>query len=138
MKGSKNLDVVKCAYSALDADDLQTFLEFCAPDIEWLYPPTKEIPYGGRWMGHEGVTRFLATHDKAEDILEWTHSEMITQGDRVVVLGHYRGKAKPAGSVWEADFVNVLTVRDWTIQRFEAFFDTAAAVAARTQQLVRS
>lgn len=137
MNESQNLGVVKQAYAALDRDDVQAFLEACSPDIEWLYPPTKWIPYGGRWSGPEGVERFLDEHDAAEEILEWTPSDFIAQGDRVVVLGHYRGLPKPDGREWQTDFVDVLTVRDSKIVRFEAFFDTAAAVEARTAQKVR-
>ena len=132
MSESENLAVVRRAYSALDADDVETFLAECAPDIEWLYPPTPGIPYSGLWSGPEGVERFLETHDEVEEILEWTRSQFIAQGDWVVVLGHYRGAPKPAGQEWETDFVDVLTMCDGKIARFEAFFDTAAGVEARS------
>lgn len=136
MSESENLAVAQTAYAALERDDTESFLASCADDVEWLYPPTEGIPYGGRWSGRDGVERFLEVHESAEEILEWTRTEFIAQGDRVAVLGRYRGMPKPAGRAWETDFVDVLTVRGGKIARFEAFFDTAAAVRARSPEVV--
>lgn len=52
-----------------------------------------------------------------------------------VVLGHYRGKPKPAGQEWETNYVDVLTVEQGIIKRFEAYFDIAAAIRSRKAKL---
>jgi ketosteroid isomerase-like protein len=127
-----NIALVKRAYEALEADEVDRFLEFCSRDIDWVYPSSAALSYGGHWHGHEGVRRFLEAHDSAEEILEFVTADVVAGRDKVVVQGHYKGRVKPAGGEWETDFMHVLTVREGKITRFTAAFDTAAAAAART------
>ena len=93
-------------------------------------PGRRLLPYGGLWRGHDGVRAFSAAHDEAEEILGFETTDMIASGDRVAVLGTFEGRAKPDGQVWRTEFVHVLTVRDEHLQRWEAYFDSAAAVHA--------
>jgi uncharacterized protein len=126
-----NIELTKRAYAALDEDDIAGFLQFAHPQIEWRYPDTEEVEFKGTWRGHEGVERFMETHDQAEEILELTTNQFVAQDDRVVVLGFYRGRAKSTGKEWQTDFAHVLTFAEGKIRRFQALFDTAAAVRAR-------
>lgn len=131
MVESPAITLVKRAYAALEAEDIPGFLELCAPDIVWDYPAVKELAFGGIWRGHEGVARFFEAHDEAEEIRELTTHELIAEGERVVVFGFYRGRARSSGREWETRFVHTQIVRNGKIQRFEGYFDTAAAVKAR-------
>lgn len=131
MSDSENAGLLKQAYELLIRDDVPGFLKRCARDAEWHYPEVAQLPYGGRWPGHHGIERFLETHDEAEEILDFRPEEYIVEGDRVVALGYFQGRAKPQGRIWDTRFVHVVTFRDGNIQRFEAYFDTAAAVEAR-------
>ena len=96
------------------------------------YPGSGSLPYGGVWQGREGVARFLDVHDEAEEILRFDVMRMIGEGDTVLVLGEFVGRAKPGGSEWSTRFVHQLTFADADLLRWEAFFDSAAAVAARS------
>jgi len=82
------------------------------------------------WVGPEEVARFLEAHDGAEEILEFRPGAAVADGDRVVVFGFFRGRAKPSGHSWQTDFVHAMTVDGGQLRRFEAYFDTAAAVTA--------
>jgi uncharacterized protein len=128
-----NLDLVRRAYDALDRDDIPAFLELCATDAEWAYPAEGRLPYGGRWRGQDEITRFFDTHDEAEEILDFRVDEMLADGDLVSALGSFRGRAKPSGRVWETRFAHAITIRGGLIQRFEAYFDTDAAVQAHAE-----
>ena len=132
MNETDNLNVVREAYAALDSDDVPAFLSLCTHDVQWIYPTNRKLRYGGSRRGLGGVEDFLEAHDSEEEILEFEASEMIAHADRVLVLGHYSGKAKTSGRDWETDFVHLLIVRDGKIARFQAYFDTAAAVDARS------
>ena len=122
-------------YAALDADDVPRFLELCAEDVSLHYPANDSLAYGGAWEGRPGVARFLDTHDEAEEILDFEVEQMVADGDGVVVIGHFAGRAKPDGGEWSTRFVHLLTITDGQLRRWEAFFDTAAAVAARPGRL---
>lgn len=124
------IEVVQRGYKALTDDDVGAFLELCAPDAEWLYPADGKLPYGGAWRGRDAVAAFLDAHDRAEDIIELTIDDFVVGGDRVVALGLFRGRAKSTGAQWETRFVHVITVDQGMWRRFEAYFDTAAALEA--------
>lgn len=125
-----NLEVVRRVYDALEQDDVAALLGLCDPTVEWSYPAEGVLPYGGSWRGADGTAGFLEAHDAAEEILDFHVDEMVANGDRVVVYGFFRGRAKPSGVTWETRFVHTIALLDGRMRRLEACFDTAAAVAA--------
>jgi hypothetical protein len=118
-------------YAALDADDVARIVAVCADDVTVRYPADGRLPYGGSWEGRKGIEQFLDAHDAAEEIVEFEVRRMIAEGDTVIAIGHFVGRAKPDGGQWSTDFVHQLTITDGRLQRWEAFFDTAAAISAR-------
>ena len=118
-------------YAALEAEDVPRILGLCADDVSVRYPADGRLPYGGSWEGRRGVEQFLDAHDAAEEILEFEVRRMVADGDTVIAIGHFAGRAKPDGREWSTEFVHELTITDGRLRRWEAFFDTAAAVAAR-------
>lgn len=125
-----NLALVERGYEALERDDIPALLELCAPEAEWRYPAEGELPYGGRWLGRDAIKQFMDTHEEAEEILDFRIDDMLAGDDRVVVLGFFRGRAKPTGRVWETRFVHTVDVGNGQWLRLEAYFDTAAALRA--------
>lgn len=119
-------------YAALERDDVPGFLALCAEDVSFRYPAEGRLPYGGSWEGRGSVARFLETHDAAEEILAFEVHRMLAEGETVIVLGYFAGRAKPNGGAWSTQFVHHLTITDGLLRRWEAFFDSAAAVEART------
>ena len=120
--------LVDAFYAALD--DVPALLRLCAADAEFRYPAEGRLAYGGRWQGHDQIVRFLEAHDDEEEILDFAVREVLGREGRLVALGTFRGRAKPTGRIWETDFVHAITARDGRVLRFEAYFDTAAAVDA--------
>ena len=118
-------------YAALDAEEIDGFLALCADDVEVRYPADGALPYGGQWHGRDGVAAFLEAHDAAEEILLFEHGPMISDGDTVIALGTFAGRAKASGREWSTRFAHVLTFTGDGLRSWEAFFDTAAALAAR-------
>lgn len=123
-------ETAELVYEALDADDVPRFVALCADDTSVHYPAAGRLPYGGTWHGPEGVTAFLDAHDAAEEILRFEVDQMVVDGETVIAIGRFGGRAKPAGAEWSTPFVHLLTIRDGRLRRWEAFFDTAAAVEA--------
>ncbi len=117
-------------YAAIEADDSDAILALCADDMEVVYPGAGQLAYGGTWAGRDGVAGFLDAHDAAEEILEFDVSEMLAEDARVAVFGTFRGRARPDGGEWSTRFVHALTISGGLVRRWEAYFDTAAAVAA--------
>jgi ketosteroid isomerase-like protein len=56
--------------------------------------------------------------------------DFLDAGDRMVVLGRMRGRAKASGREYEVGFVHVWTMTDGVASRLRAYHDTAAIMAA--------
>jgi ketosteroid isomerase-like protein len=122
--------VVGRLYGALDADDVPGMLALCSDGASVVYPAAGALPCGGQWHGAEEIARFLELHDQAEEIRAFDVIRMAMDGTHVFVQGHFAGRSKRTGRTWETDWVHVFDVRDERIDRWQAFFDTGAALAA--------
>ena len=125
-----DFEVARRVYAALENEDVPGLLSLCSDDIEWRYPAEGLLGYGGVWTGPDATVRFLDAHDAAEDILDFRVDDLVAGGDRVLGLGFFSGRAKDSGTIWQTRFVHDLTIRAGKLVVFEAYFDTAAAVAA--------
>lgn len=117
-------------YAALDGDDISSFLDLCADDVVVEYPAHASLPWGGRWEGRDGVESFLNTHDASEQILAFEVHRFVPEGNLVVAIGDFTGRAKETGREWSTPFVHLLTIAEGRLRHWRAFFDTAAAAAA--------
>ena len=124
------IDLAERLYAAVVQDDPAPFLALCAFNAVIEYPAEGRLPYGGEWRGRQGIEQFLAAHDAAEEIVVFEPIDMIASGSTVVVIGRFEGKTKPGSATWSTKFVHVLAFSDGLLDRWEAFFDTAASVEA--------
>jgi ketosteroid isomerase-like protein len=124
---TKPVDVVRAAYAAHAAGDLQRVFELLAPDIEIVQ--TSALPWGGRHAGHDGARRFFAT------LAAWTAASptperYVEAGEDVVAIGRLTGHARRSGRPIDLDVVHVWSVREDRIVRFAAYIDTPAMLHA--------
>ncbi|MFP4163323.1 MAG: nuclear transport factor 2 family protein [Chitinispirillaceae bacterium] len=130
----QNVQYLKRAFDLMKSDDYEGFVEMCSSDVVWKYPVMKHVPYGGRWLGREQVLRFFKIRNESEDVVDFRPGEYVAQEDNVVALGFYRGHVIHNGRVWDSGFAHFVSFRNGRIQRYEAYFDTAAAVEAHLPQ----
>ena len=64
------------------------------------------------------------------ETLQFELRDFIAQGNKVVVVGYQRGRAKPTGRLYEIEFVHLWSVRDGKISEFWVYADTAPLVEA--------
>jgi ketosteroid isomerase-like protein len=55
---------------------------------------------------------------------------MAVDGRQVLVQGRFRGRSNVTGRSWSTRWVHAFDVADSRIHRWEAYFDTAAALDA--------
>ncbi|MGN9844274.1 nuclear transport factor 2 family protein [Nonomuraea sp. H19] len=110
-------------YSALNAGDLQAFAERLAPDISWTVVPG--APTGGTYHG-PGEVLEKAMGPIAVDWADFglTPFELTPVGDKLFVVGEYRGVHRVSGKATALRFVHVWHLQDGKAQRFETVFDT--------------
>jgi uncharacterized protein len=115
-------------YSALSRWDIEELLSDVAHDIEWSAPDT--VPWGGTRHGHDGVRSFARIF---QDHVEgpWADpDDFLDAGDRLVVQGRIRGRARATGREFEVPFVHVWTLTDGVASRVRIYYDSAPIMVA--------
>lgn len=119
------LETIQNLYRAMrDKDDAAVY-ELCAPDIVWQQSPG--FPGGSTWHGpQEVIERVFRANARRWDGFAFTEGEMFEAegGRRVVVLGHYSGKAPATGKEMRAAVAHVYDLNDGRVVRFRMFADT--------------
>jgi ketosteroid isomerase-like protein len=130
MSEQQNTRVVQDAYAAFKRGDIQSVINACANDVEWISPGQGILPTGGTYRGQAEVGRFFGLVGQNLDFTAFEPRTYVAQGDTVVGLGSYRAKVKETGKFAEAEFAMVFTIRDGKITRFQEYTDTAAIAPA--------
>ncbi len=126
-----NVKLVKDFYAAFGRDDIASVIAALTPDVEWGgNGRAKDYPLFGMRKGHAAVQKFFQELTELEDIREFTPREFLANGDKVVVLGNYKGKIRKTGRPFSTDWAHVFTMRDGKVARFVDYLDTAQFVEA--------
>jgi ketosteroid isomerase-like protein len=134
MSEQANIQLVEQAYAAFGRGDVQGVLTTLTEDIEWQIPGPSDIPYAGKRHGRDGAAEFFRLLSEASEILQFEPREFFTKGDKVLVLGYYRGRARATGKVVESEWAHVFSVRNGKIGSFREYYDTAAIAASYRQE----
>jgi len=130
MSTQSNVEVVKAAYAAFGAGDIQKLLSLMTSDIVWEFPASKVIPWAGTFKGPAEVGRFFAALMEHGEPEAFEPLSFVASDDRVVVLGRERFRVKSTGLTWACEWAHAFTVRDGKIARFREYTDTAAMASA--------
>jgi uncharacterized protein len=136
MSEQNNIQVVQAHLAAFGRGDIDAALAAVAEEVDWQSPATRTpnglMPWSAIRRTRAEVGQFLAdlgahTEPEAFEIFAIT-----AQGDRVVLEGRNRGRARSTGRSYEHDWVMVLTVQDGLIVRARHYYDTADVLTAFT------
>jgi hypothetical protein len=131
MAEQDNVEKVQAAYAAFQRGDIEGLLGLMTDDIDWDTPGASAvIPYAGRRRGHAEVAQFFSTLAQTEEITHFEPREFVAQGDKVVVLGNYKGRVKATNRAYDIDWLQIFTLRGDRIAGFREFLDTAALADA--------
>jgi ketosteroid isomerase-like protein len=121
----QNVEIVRAAFEAWNAGDMDALRESYDPDIIWR--PPEGWPEPGPYAGREAVMRQLEQMRETwdADALELT-SDFIHAADRVAVRLIWRGAGY--GPALNMELTGVYTVRRGKIFGIEFFWDHAEAL----------
>ncbi|MCM3849678.1 nuclear transport factor 2 family protein [Pseudonocardia sp. DR1-2] len=109
----------------------ESLAELFAEDVDFFVAgDTDVVPWIGRKTGRAGVADFWA---QIQDRLESEHfvvSDIMSKGDRVVVLGDLRSRLRETGRVISTEFAFDVEVSNGRITRFRMLEDTFAVARA--------
>jgi ketosteroid isomerase-like protein len=120
----ENAQVVRGIYDAFGRGDIEALISSMAEDVSWNAPGA--APYSGRRMGRDQVRQFFADLDRAIQVDQFDIDELISERDKVVVLGRERATSKETGRHFEQEFAHAFVVRDGKIASVHLYDDTHA------------
>ena len=133
-----DIDYVREVYQLFEEGD-PAFLDRFTPDATLVFPET--LPKGGTYGSPLEALEFW---NNIGALFEYQHAEpeeFIRDGDRLVVLGSFRGRASATGKETTARFAHVIglsgaagPLSEHRFASFELIVDTAAVLAALGQE----
>jgi uncharacterized protein len=128
MSEQSNVDVLKGAYEAFRAGEIDGVMAALDAEVDWHVPTV--APHGGDFHGHDGAGRFFAGIGEQWDGLAVEVQDVVAGGDRVVVIGRASGRLRSSGEDLGYGFVHAWTMRDGRAVRFDEYLDPAELLAA--------
>ncbi|MGI8460564.1 MAG: nuclear transport factor 2 family protein [Solirubrobacterales bacterium] len=130
----ENLEIVQAIYAETAEGRFGTSLHLFHPDVEYSRSASGE---GGTAVDMSTTARGLeamvmATFDWIQtfDRLRVQAERFIEAGDSIVVFVRHTGNAKASGLPIEAEFADVMTLREGRVIRFDQYRDRAEALKA--------
>ena len=115
---------------AFNRGDLEDFLEFLTPDIEWL-PVMGAMGRDGSFHGRTGVEEYFdALRDAWEDLAFAPPNEVRDLGEKTLMLGRLQGRGRGSGVTVDTPIAVLYDHRGGQISRIHAFYDPAEALKA--------
>lgn len=130
MSEKENRAIVEQMYAAFGRQDIPAILGSLADDVDWQIVGPMEIPHAGPHRGRDQVGGFFKKIAENTNIEKFEPREFVAEGDKVVAIGYYSGKAKPTGRSYETEWTMVFTFRNGKVTRFREYSDSATLAAA--------
>lgn len=128
MSEQQNLDVVRSVYAAFGRGDLDAILAPLDPRVSWRTPGAPDLPTGGLREGVPAVREFFGLLLSTLDITDFQPTDLLSSGDKVVVLGTSREGPKGSGRLVDFRWVHVFTFSDGRIVGFDERADVSDLV----------
>ena len=122
--------IVEDFFAALGSGDEDAALELVTPDATFEAQGPATVPIYGRFVGHDGVRRFIATLRELFDT-ERFDVRRLTQSDGLAfAYGYMQHRVRKTGRVLRSEWALYCEVRDGRIRTYKMFEDTAALAIA--------
>jgi ketosteroid isomerase-like protein len=127
----ENLEIVRRVSDAYNRRDVGAMLDELHPEVEWY--PWLQIQLGGGatvYRGHQGVREGIRDVEEAFSEIEAKQSEIRDFGERVVAIGHLRGRGKESGAITESALAWIVEFKDGKVIRVREYLDAEKALEA--------
>src|SRR5947208_615751 len=127
----ENIEALQRAADANNRRDYEAFLDEFDPDVEWHR--IFGVMYGGEATvvrGDEGLLEYVRDLDEAFAVRDVQFSEFRDLGDRIVVLGHVRGRGRESGIEFDSPYGGLAEFKKGMCVRYRDYFDHTEALEA--------
>ncbi|MGD9891701.1 MAG: nuclear transport factor 2 family protein [Dehalococcoidia bacterium] len=134
MNAVDTTQTVQDLYVAFGRADVPAILALLAEDAELYHSgPADVLPWSMLYRGKAEWGRFFQDVGQAIEFTEFAPERFIAQGDTVVALGHFAGRARATGRPVASHWAMEWTFQDGDITHCRVHEDTAALAAAVSQ-----
>ena len=130
MTEEEHVRLIRRMFDAFARGDIPAVLDLLCDDIEWAVQGPSSIPYAGKWRGKGRVQEFFKKLSEATELLEFVPAAFIAEKNRVVVLGHEKGRARKTSREYDNPWAMVYTFNQGKVAGFREYIDTAAVAGA--------
>jgi hypothetical protein len=125
-----NVELVKQGYQYFAEGNVEAVLELFHPEMEWN--ECQGFPYvsgDGLFIGPNAVVQnVFAKIPEYMDGFQVDVQELFGSGDKVVMVGHYKGVWKTTGKEFKANATHVWTLKEEKVTHFFQAVDTAEII----------
>jgi uncharacterized protein len=122
-----HIEIIKQVYEAFAHQDLDALLTLVDPDC--VVAQDASLPWGGRHVGHDGVTTFGSALIGSTDSVVVIESLFEADG-QVIQCGRTRGTVRANGNAFDIPEVHVWTLKGGKVVAAHFIIDTPAMLAA--------
>ena len=122
-----DIEVVAAIYRALDERDIESLLTLLDPAVVVTQDPA--LPWGGRFVGHDGFGRFGEMLTGTIDSTVAIEALFMAEGD-VYQVGRTRGVVRATGAPFDLPEVHRWTIRGGRAVQAHFAVDTETMLAA--------
>ena len=127
----ENVEIVRRVSDAYNRRDVGAMLDELHPEVEWH--PRLQLQLGGGatvYRGHQGVHRGIRELEEAFSEIQAEQSEFRDFGERVVAIGHLRGRGKESGAITESPLAWIVEFKSGKVIRVREYLDPEEALEA--------
>ena len=127
----ENVEAFKRGIAAWNRGDIDATLDVFDPEVEWR--PTFQRLLGGDtavYRGRHGVREFLQDLDETWAELPIEITEIRDLGERIVAIGHLRGRGKQSGAELVSSIGYVVEFKNGKVIRMDDYLDHQEALEA--------
>jgi uncharacterized protein len=125
----ENVELVQRLSGAFNSRDLDALLEVIDPAVEWI--PIMAALEGRVYRGHDGIRRWIEDLSADWELFETHQEEFREIGDRVLVFGRWRARARGSGVELQTQPATwLIDLEDGRIVRLQTFTDRTEALEA--------
>jgi ketosteroid isomerase-like protein len=119
---------VKRMSETFNRRDVPAFLEVIDPEVVWI--PIMATLEGRVYRGHEGVCKWIEDLGTDWDSFETHQEEFQEIGDRVLIFGRWRARARNSGIELREPAAWLVDLRGGRVVRLQTFTDRRDAIEA--------
>ena len=123
---TENIEIIKQIYEAFEHHNLERILSLVDPDC--IVTQDASLPWGGRHVGHEGVTTFASSIIGTTDSVITVES-LFEADEQVIQSGRTKGTVRGNGNAFDIPEVHIWTLKDGKVVAAHFAIDTPAMLA---------